>query len=243
MYAEKVGNIYEVKEYTLDAEVTPIDPEEEVEETTIGLTENEETAETLTESVENAELEDGVDLENTNVVVVVDVTSVEKDNLEEDVIAKIEELAKKATIANYFDIKVLVNDAKDNENLGYIPELTKEIELMVVLPEELVNTDEKVNRKYYIIREHNGEVEVLEDVTVSEDGKSIVFKSDKFSTYALAYEDEVVEEETPKAPEKTETPENPPKTSDINLALLIGTIMLGVVGTLLVSKKRFAKNH
>ena len=242
-YAEKVGTIYEVKDYTVVPDVTPIDPEEEVEETTVGLTENEETAETLEESVENAELNEGVDLENTNAVVVVDVASVEKDSLDEEVLAKIEELAKKAIIANYFDIKVLVNDAKDNKNLGYIPELTKEIELMVVLPEELVNTDEKVNRKYYIIREHDGKVEVLEDVTVSEDRKSIVFKSDKFSTYALAYEDEVFEEETPKTPEKTETPENPPKTSDINLALLIGTIMLGVVGTVLVSKKRFSKNH
>lgn len=43
--------------------------------------------------------------------------------------------------------------------------------------------------------------------------------------------------------EVTDVEELPPKTSDINLALLIGTIMLGVVGTVLVSKKRFIKNN
>lgn len=39
------------------------------------------------------------------------------------------------------------------------------------------------------------------------------------------------------------TEELPPKTGDINLALLIGTIVLGTIGTVIVSKKRFAKSN
>ena len=37
--------------------------------------------------------------------------------------------------------------------------------------------------------------------------------------------------------------ELPPKTSDINLVVLIGTILVGIAGAVIVSKKRFAKSN
>ena len=232
-YAERVGDVYEIKEYTQMPDITPVDPEEEVEDTTIGVTDNEETGDILMDSLDTAvtgseTLEEAV--KNNNVVVVVDVTSKESEELEEEVLEKIEEAAKDLVIADYFDIKVLVNDDEDN-TLGVITNLTKEIELIVLLPEELVNTDEKIERKYYVIREHNGEVEIIDDVKLSEDGKSIIFKSDKFSTYALAYEDKAIKEELP------------PKTGDINLVTLIGTILVGIAGLAIVLRKRFAKSN
>ena len=227
-YVENVGEIYQEKEYSQSADTTPVDPTEEVEDTTVGLTENEETANTLLESLDSvvagdSDLEEAI--KNTNVVVVVDVSSVEKERLDETVLSKIEELVPNATVSDYFDINVLINDEEDN-TLGIIPELTKDIELVVILPEELVNTNKNVNRKYYIIREHDGEVEFLEDVKLSEDGKSIIFKSNKFSTYALAYEDVKVDN---------------PDTGDVNLAVLVGTILVSLAGVAIVLRKRFAK--
>ena len=53
---------------------------------------------------------------------------------------------------------------------------------------DLPKVEEGYTRTYYIVRNHNGVVEIL-DTKVSEDGKSLNFESDKFSTYALAYED------------------------------------------------------
>lgn len=235
-YVEKVEDVYEVKEYTQIPVVTPIDPEEEVEDTTIGVTDNEETSDILMDSLEgilNSEAtdEDTQELQeavkNNNVVVVVDVAAKETDELEEEVLEKIEEAAKDLVIADYFDIKVLVNDDEDN-TLGVISELTKEIELMVLLPEELINTDEKVERKYYVIREHDGIIDIIEDVQVSEDGKSLIFSSDKFSTYAIAYEDiEEVEEELP------------PKTGDNVVIYMILSIMslIALFGTTKFLKK------
>lgn len=234
-YAEKIGTIYEVKEYSQNADVTPVDPKEEVEETTVGLTKNEKTEDTLLESLEevvagDSELQETI--KNTHVVVVVDVAPVKKEQLNEKTLAEIEKVAKDLIIADYFDINVLINDDDDN-TLGIIPELTKKIELMVVLPEKLVNTDKNINRKYYVIREHEGKVEIIKDVKLSDDGKSLTFESDKFSTYALAYEDEVV----------TDKKEENPKTGDINLAMLIGTILVGTAGAVIISKKRFAKSN
>jgi len=229
-YAEKVGEVYEIKEYTQAPDITPIDPEEEVEDTTIGVTDNEETGDTLMDSLEefvnNTDTPEEVkeNIKNNNVVVVVDVTSLEEEELDENVLENIETAAKDLVIADYFDIMVLINDDQDN-TLGVITELTKEIELMVLLPEELVNNDEKVERKYYIIREHNGQVEIIDDVELSEDGKSLIFKSDKFSTYAIAYEDVVL----------------PPQTGDgISTYFLIAILsLITMAGIALVSKKQF----
>lgn len=242
-YAEKVGEVYEIKEYSQNVEITPVDPEEEVEDTTIGVTDNEETGDILMDSLNAAvagdeKLEEAVN--NSDVVVVVDVTSKDKEEIDEEVVEEIEKVANDLVIANYFDIKVLVNDGENN-TLGIIPELTKEIELMVLLPEKLINTNEKVNRKYYVIREHEGKVEIIEDVKLSEDGKSLIFKSNKFSTYVLAYEDEIIQDSSNSGEGTRE--ELPPKTGDVNLAFLIGTILIGIVCIVIISKKRFAKSN
>lgn len=231
-YAEKVGEVYEIKEYTQEPDITPIDPEEEVEDTTIGVTDNEETGDILMDSldefVNNTDTPEEVkeNIQNNNVVVVVDVTPLEEEELDEEVIENIETAAKDLVIADYFDIMVLINDEQNN-TLGVITELTKEIELMVLLPEKLINTDKNVERKYYVIREHDGQVEIIDDVKLSEDGKSLIFATDKFSTYAIAYED--IKNELP------------PKTGDGAVSYFALAIMslLSMAGIALVSKKQF----
>lgn len=225
-YVEKVGTNYEIKEYSQNVEVIPIDPSEEVEDTTIGLTKNEEIENILIESLDKElaselPLQDAV--KNNHVVVVVDVTSIKEDELDNEVVDKFKEALEDLVIADYFDINVLVNDDNNNK-LGSISELTKEIELLILLPKELKNVAENVNRKYFVLREHDGKVEKL-DATLSEDGNSLVFKSDKFSTYALAYEDVVTEK-------------NPQTLDNAYIYMMLFSLSIIVFSVLYTNKKR-----
>lgn len=209
-----------------------VDTEIEVEEVVVGVKESEEAKEVLLESLtemlkDEEQKELAETLTNSSAVVEVEIAKVEEKAVEESVVEKMQEKVGKATIATYFDITVVVKNASNGSTLGAIPELTKEIELMVLLPEELKNTDKEVNRVYYVVREHNGTVDKFE-AKLSEDGKSLVFKSNKFSTYALAYEDaKVVDTKVP-------------QTFDgISMYLVLGTVsLLALLGASLYIKKR-----
>lgn len=105
----------------------------------------------------------------------------------EEVQTKIAEKVGNANlIPVYFDINVLIKDG--NKVLGTIPQLGAEIPLTVALPHEYTSVKEGYNREYYIVREHEGKVELI-DATLSKDGKFLNFSSDKFSTFAIAYRD------------------------------------------------------
>ncbi|NBK97507.1 MAG: hypothetical protein EOM50_05735, partial [Erysipelotrichia bacterium] len=110
---------------------------------------------------------------------------------------------KVVEVAQYLDLSVLLK-TNVNEVLGNIDILDKPITLTVALPKELV----KEGRVFYVIRVHEGVAEKLE-TTLNEDG-TLSFATDKFSTYALVYE-EKVEKTTPVdpvEPDKT-TPVDP----------------------------------
>ncbi len=79
----------------------------------------------------------------------------------------------------YFDFQIM----KTADGTSSIISTTNsELEVKIPIPE----TYQKEGRKYYIIREHEGNVEILEDI--GNDPASITFKTDKFSEYAIAYE-------------------------------------------------------
>ncbi len=84
-------------------------------------------------------------------------------------------------IAQYLDINILVK--ADDQVIGEVNELDKEVTFTVAIPEDLM----KEGRTFYVIRVHDGKAEKL-DTVENEDG-TLTFKTDKFSTYALAYED------------------------------------------------------
>lgn len=67
----------------------------------------------------------------------------------------------------------------DGESLGTLNELSKEIEIKLDLKEIVPDAE------YFVIRNHNGEVSIL-DVKVGADN-TLIIKSGKFSTYALGY--------------------------------------------------------
>lgn len=84
-------------------------------------------------------------------------------------------------IAQYLDINILVK--ANDQVIGEVNELDNEVTFTVAIPEDLM----KEGRTFYVIRVHDGKAEKL-DTVENEDG-TLTFKTDKFSTYALAYED------------------------------------------------------
>lgn len=90
-------------------------------------------------------------------------------------------------IAKYFDAVIKVVDKNTDAVIGNLTELSDKITLSVLIPEDL-KPSEGYLRKYYILREHSGVIDRIEPA-LSADGTTLTFQTDKFSTYAIAYED------------------------------------------------------
>ena len=107
---------------------------------------------------------------------------------------KFEDALTDGIIAGYVDIDI--NVTKNGGEVKHLTELTQAINLLVQLP-EMPELEEGYERSYYILREHNGKIDKIE-ATLSEDGSSLLFASDKFSKYAVVYVDtKIAEEEAP----------------------------------------------
>lgn len=140
------------------------------------------------------------------------------------VLDKLATINGNANVVGYYDISVLIKNITKDKDIAYVTELTSPIELTVVLPEELQNVEEGYNRVYYMIREHNGEVELI-STNMAEDGKSLTFITDKFSTYALTYVDSKIVE-------------NPSTSDNVIYYAVAGIIALvGLAGTVIYLKK------
>ena len=217
LFVRQDDSNYIVEEPTAIPTVDTIDPEEEVKEVTVGVAKNEEVEDILLDSLaKDKKAAEAVEKAGVSVNVAVEVDKIDEKTASKEVkeaMATIKEKAGKATIAHFFDVTVAVKNSNTGDEIATIPSLAKEIELMVLLPESLKNTDKDVNRKFFVIREHDGKVEII-DAQLSEDGKYLVFKSDKFSTYALAYEDVA----------KVVT--NPPTYDGISTYLILGAVSL-----------------
>ena len=126
-----------------------------------------------------------------------------KNAIEEKVSDELGEAAK----VQYLDVEIVLKAG--DEELGTLNKLQEEITITVAIPDEL----KAEGRTYKVIRNHNGVVEVL-DTVVNEDG-TISFKTDRFSTYALAYADNE-ETNTNPNPGTPSTDSNKPSTDDSN---------------------------
>ena len=107
-----------------------------------------------------------------------------------------------ATVAMYLDLSVLIK--ADDIELGNITNLSTPMKFTVVVPENLLAE----GREFYILRVHNGAVNKI----VPEHNKNILtFGTDRFSTYAVVYEDKKVEDNgTTPEPKPEPTPEPTP---------------------------------
>ncbi len=77
-----------------------------------------------------------------------------------------------------------------------ITETTHKIEITFEIPEHIRNTDDSVTRTYQIMRNHDGVVDILDVESYDKATHLLTFKTDKFSTYALVYQDTAKEDKT-----------------------------------------------
>ena len=86
----------------------------------------------------------------------------------------------------------MILDIKLNMTIGadskQVYETAQEITLSAEIPEELLNNNSDIIRKYSVIRIHNSKAEILKS-EYNAQTKKITFKTDRFSTYAIIYED------------------------------------------------------
>ncbi|RKM61228.1 hypothetical protein D6855_04870 [Butyrivibrio sp. CB08] len=80
---------------------------------------------------------------------------------------------------SYFDFLIMKSMGGETT---VINKTASELEVVVPIPAEY----QKEGRKFFIIRNHNGVVDVLEDI--GDDPTTITFRTDRFSEYAIAYE-------------------------------------------------------
>lgn len=97
----------------------------------------------------------------------------------------IETNTKGYKVGKYLNITLYKSVNGTNES---IHELSKVMKVTIKVPEELINKDSKTKREYYIVRSHNGKVDILETI-YDEKTNSLTFETDKFSDYAIIYKD------------------------------------------------------
>ncbi|MEG0277292.1 MAG: Ig-like domain-containing protein [Coprobacillus sp.] len=121
-----------------------------------------------------------------------------------------------ATITQFLDLGILLST--DGQTLGTLDQLDKPIEFTIGLPEEL----EIEGKVFYIVRVHDN---VAEKIPVTRVGRKAKFKTDKFSTYALVYE----EKTSAVTDNKVKTDDNSQMTLFANIVGLSLTTMVLVV--------------
>lgn len=125
---------------------------------------------------------------------------ISKEKVEKEIEKISAENKTEAIVCQYLDLSVAL--LADGTQLGNINELNKEVEFKVVLPKDLV----KDGRKFYVVRVHDGIAKILA-TTLNDDG-TLSFKTNKFSAYAVVYEDA---KEPAKDPSKEPAPKADPK--------------------------------
>ena len=113
-----------------------------------------------------------------------DVTATVSESDKKLVEDKVKEVLNNGVVGAYLDLTLLkkVGNLKEVS----VTETAAGVVVKLDIPESLKNTDSSVERKYTVVRIHDGVAEALE--TSCENGV-ITFTTDKFSTYAICYED------------------------------------------------------
>ena len=221
----KVGETDENGTLEKDAEVAPEAP---VEEATLNNSKNDflEADGIFTEE-EKAEIEKGEDarvwLEIDKVEAIEPEDKVEVENKAAEILGEDAEVT-------YFDIKMFAQ-VGENKRPIYTPGV--DIEITILIPEELLNHDKTIVREYKIIRLHDGKADPISGVFDEETG-TFTFKTDRFSTYAIAYGDAPAVDKTP---DVDETPEVP-NTGDSNMVYAYIMMLVCGLGICLFVRKK-----
>lgn len=187
----------------------------------------------LAEAIENGSVEVEV-----KVITQTEVTDEKKDEIESEASKEVEGIK----VAQYIEITFTIVNKETGDELGEISNLDEQVTFTVEIPEDLPEVEEGYTRVYYIIREHDGEIEILD--ATEKDG-ALEFSSDKFSTYAIAYKDVVKEEDKEDKKEEQENEkseevktDNPATGDNIIVYVAILVVALIGIGSVVVIKKR-----
>lgn len=119
--------------------------------------------------------------------------TVKEANVSAEIKTAMAQAAKGCTIEQYLDIslfKYMTVNGKQQD--GVALHTTKNaLTISVAVPDALINTNSAVNRTYCIVRNHEGTITVL-DAAFDAASKTLTFKTDRFSDYAIAYKDTAV---------------------------------------------------
>ncbi len=96
--------------------------------------------------------------------------------------AAIQKAAGEATVAQYVDAEILVQ--ADGEPIGHITQTEEPIELAVTLSQEELDK----GLIFFVVRSHEGKTDIL---PVRLDKNVLSFSTDKFSTFGVAYTDDI----------------------------------------------------
>lgn len=139
--------------------------------------------------------------EDLEIILKLEDTTVEVDTAEKEDIA--EKLAEKEfegkKLGTFLDINLI---KKIGNTETKVTNTTGMLKLTFEVPEGLINTDATINRTYAIVRNHEGKVEFLK-AEFNKETNQLTFETDKFSTYAVIYEDTAVVPEAPKTGDAT----------------------------------------
>ena len=121
------------------------------------------------------------------------VLTVKEANVPDEVKAAMAQVAKGSNIGHYLDISLFkYMTVNGSQQAGVALHTTRDaLTISVVVPDALINTNSAVVRTYYIVRNHEGTITVL-DAAFDAANKTLTFKTDRFSDYAIAYKDTAV---------------------------------------------------
>ena len=121
------------------------------------------------------------------------VLTMKEANVLDEVKAAMAQAAKGSTIGHYLDISLFkYMTVNGSQQAGVALHTTRDaLTISVVVPDALINTNSAVIRTYYIVRNHEGTITVL-DAAFDAANKTLTFKTDRFSDYAIAYKDTAV---------------------------------------------------
>lgn len=181
----KINNQFVVEKQKVNVDAPVVDGTN-VKEVTMGVKKTSELEEVLKSSLTKSQIDfEGFNPTVNIIIVKQDEEQVQEQNLK-NIKKFIEEKNNNIKTSDYFDITLNVLEPRTQEIMGILNELTGKIQFEIAIPDSLKQISKEYSRTFYIIREHEGEVEILP--TTLKDGK-LLFETDKFSTYVLAYED------------------------------------------------------
>ena len=139
--------------------------------------------------IKSAAGEDGITLIQNGTDMILRFSVIKKNNNATEEVKKVMENAvanastkdKKLVIGEYLDITYEMK--KNKESWVKLTNLDNEIEITIQIPEEL-----RGKGVYYILRDHDGVCDMLMDLDDNPD--TITFRTDRFSAYAIVYEEE-----------------------------------------------------